>query len=236
LVWESSVDDKTLNFELAGINNQNFIMRDRQTGSWWQQVSGEAIQGSYKGKKLKDVFHDEITFGVWKSEHPNGRVLIPDEAIRSSNKYESANWESQVGKMPVRISTQFDDSFEPRTLIAGLKINNTAKAYPISAIEKQSPILDIIDGKPIIILLAEDKKSIRAFERNVDGKTLEFLRKPETNELIDAETGSVWDFTGKAVSGELSGTQLAKIFVLKDYWFDWKTYNPNTLKYNLGNR
>jgi Protein of unknown function (DUF3179) len=234
LVWESSVDDKTLNFELAGINNQNFIMRDRQTGSWWQQVSGEAIQGSYKGKKLKDVFHDEITFGVWKSEHPNGRVLIPDEAIRSSNKYESANWESQVGKMPVRISTQFDDSFEPRTLIAGLKINNTAKAYPVSAIEKQSPILDVIDGKPIVILLAEDKKSIRAFERNVDGKELEFLRKPESNELIDAETGSVWDFSGKATSGELSGKQLKKIFVLKDYWFDWKVYNPKTLKYNLG--
>jgi hypothetical protein len=211
-------------------------MRDRQTGSWWQQVSGEAIQGSYKGKKLKDVFHDELTFGVWKQEHPNGRVLVPDEAILNSNKYESADWESQVDKMPVRISTQIDDSFEPRTLIAGLKVNNTAKAYPVSAIEKQSPILDIIDGKPIILLLAEDKKSIRAFERSVNGKTLEFLRKPETNELIDAETGSVWDFTGKAVSGELSGKQLTKVFVLKDYWFDWKIYNPSTLKYNLGNR
>jgi hypothetical protein len=236
LVWESSVDDKTLNFELAGINNQNFIMRDKQTGSWWQQVSGEAIQGSYKGKTLKSVFHDELTFGVWKSEHPNGRVLVPDEAIRNSNKYETADWETQVGKMPVRISTKFDDSFEPRTLIVGLKINDTAKAYPFSAIEKQSPILDTLDETPIILLLAEDKKSVRAFERKVDGKTLEFLRKPHTNELIDAETGSVWDFTGMAVSGELSGKQLIQVFVLKDYWFDWKTYNPNTLKYNLGNR
>ena len=27
-------------FVSPGINNQNFIMRDEQTGSWWQQVTG----------------------------------------------------------------------------------------------------------------------------------------------------------------------------------------------------
>jgi len=43
--------------------------------------------------------------------------------------------------------------------------------------------------------------------------------------LVDAETGSVWDFTEKAVSGELAGKQLTKISVLNNYWFDWKSYN-----------
>jgi len=45
-VWQSVVNGQTLKFHLAGINNQNFIMRDEQTGSWWQQISGEAIQGA----------------------------------------------------------------------------------------------------------------------------------------------------------------------------------------------
>jgi len=65
---------------------------------------------------------------------------------------------------------------------------------------------------------------------------LEFLRKPESNELIDAETASTWDFTGTAVNGELAGSSLKKITVLKDYWFDWKTYNPETQLYSLGAR
>ncbi len=225
-----------LSFQLAGINNQNFIMRDTETGSWWQQVSGEAIQGSLKGQKLTEVFHDEVSFGVWKREHPNGRVLRPDQKILAANKYESANWEAEVGQMPVRINHKIEETFAPRTLVIGIKINEIAKAYPFSALEKQSPIIDNVGGTDLLILLAEDKKSVRAFERNLEGKKLEFFRKPETNELLDAETGSVWDFSGQATNGKLAGKQLKKVFVLKDYWFDWKTYHPNTLIYRLENR
>ncbi len=72
------MDGRTLHFHLNGINNQNFIMRDEETGSWWQQVSGEAIFGPLKGKKLKAVAMDELSFALWKREHPAGRVLRPD--------------------------------------------------------------------------------------------------------------------------------------------------------------
>lgn len=211
-------------------------MRDAETGSWWQQISGEAIQGKLKGQKLVAVDLDELTFGVWKRENPNGRVLRPDAKILAANKYESADWESQVAKMPVRINAKIEETFEPRTIIVGVKINNSTKAYPFSALEKQSPIIDNVGGTEILVLLAEDKKSVRAFERIVDGRKLEFLRKTDTNQLVDAETGSVWDFSGKAISGELKDKQLKKITVIKDYWFNWKTYNPNALLYRLENR
>ena len=206
-------------------------MRDEETGSWWQQISGEAIQGKLKGQKLENVAMDEISFGVFKRENPNGRVLRPD-----GEKLESADWENEVAKMPVSISTELDKMLEPRTLVVGVEINGKSKAYPFSAIEKQSPILDSVGGKDIVIFLAEDKKSVRVFERELGGKTLEFFVKPNSNEIVDAETGSVWDFSGKAVSGELSGKELKKITVLKDYWFDWKTYHTDTQLYNLGSR
>ncbi len=211
-------------------------MRDEETGSWWQQISGEAIQGKLKGQKLENVEMDELSFGIWKRENPNGRVLRPDEKILAEQKYESADWENQVGKMPIKIDGKLDDTLEPRTLVVGLVVNDKAKAYPFSAIEKQNPILDAVGGEDIIILLGEDKKSVRAFERTVDGKTLEFLMKPDSSEIVDAETGSIWDFSGKAVSGELAGKQLEKITALKDYWFDWKTYHADTQLYALGSR
>lgn len=211
-------------------------MRDEETGSWWQQVSGECIRGELKGQKLKPVLHDELTFATWKRENPNGRVLKPDEKILAAGKYESADWEQEVGKMPVRIAGQLDNVLEPRALIVGIVLNNESKAFPISALEKQSPIIDRLGGRDIVILLGADRKSVRAFERTVDKRKLEFFSKADAAEfeLVDAETGSVWDFTGKAIGGELVGKQLTKIPVLKDYWFDWKTYNPNTKIYNLG--
>ena len=206
-------------------------MRDEETGSWWQQISGEAIQGKLKGQKLEAVAMDEISYGIWKRENPNGRVLKPE-----NDKIESADWEAQVAKMPVRISSETDKTLEPRTLIVGVEINGKSKAYPFSAIEKQSPILDSVGGKDIVIFLAEDKKSVRVFERETDGKQLEFFVKPDSKEIVDAETGSVWDFSGTAVSGELSGKQLKKVNNTKDYWFDWKTYHADTQLYTLGSR
>ena len=211
-------------------------MRDEETGSWWQQVSGEAIQGSLKGQKLTDVALDELSFGIWKRENPDGRVLRPDEKILAANKYESADWEAEVGQMPVRIGSKLDTTLEPRTLIVGITIDGKSKAYPFSAIEKQSPILDWVGGREIVIMLGADKKSVRAFERKIDGKKLEFFVKPDSSEIVDAETGSSWRFSGKAVSGELTGKQLAPVQVMKDYWFDWKNYNPETELYALGSR
>ena len=46
---------RVLNFYLAGINNQNFLMRDKETGTWWQQITGKAIFGPLKGAALELV-------------------------------------------------------------------------------------------------------------------------------------------------------------------------------------
>jgi hypothetical protein len=85
-------------------------------------------------------------------------------------------------------------------------------------------------------VLDEDRKSVRAFDRTVAGKKLEFFVDPASSKLRDAETGSVWDFEGHAVSGSLAGNNLVRINVLKDYWFDWKNYHPETSLYSLGPR
>src|SRR5262245_47027786 len=121
-------------------------MRDEQTGSWWQQISGLAIQGPYKGQKLTPVDYDELTSGVWKRENPKGRVLRPEE-----EKVETSDWEKQVGKMRVTTSALQDTSLSSRELIVGITLNGESKAYPFSAIEKQNPVLDILGGKDIVI-------------------------------------------------------------------------------------
>jgi hypothetical protein len=236
-VWETTVDGRVLHFHLAGINNQNFIMRDDETGSWWQQVSGKAIQGPLKGRQLKEVFHDEVSFAIWKHEKPQGRVLKPDERIAAANQYEAADWESHVGRMRAVEGTDVDKRLAPRTLVIGVTAGGKSIAYPLSALQKQSPIMDTAGSVPIMLVLGEDNRSVRAFERFVDGRRLEFFRKTEAGlQLIDSETGSTWDFEGKAVAGPLAGKQLKRVSVLEDYWFDWRIYHPDTSIYDIGPR
>ena len=209
-------------------------MRDEETGSWWQQVSGEALHGPLKGKQLTPVYSDEITFAVFKREHPQGRVLRPDERVQA--KYEAANWEDEYAKLPVVTPVKADDKLAPRALMAGIVVNGQAMAYPVNDLQKQRLILDNVGGQPVFIVLGDDDKSVRAFESSVDGRKLELLVKADAKplQLVDAETATIWDFSGAAVSGALAGKQLTRIQVLKDYWFDWKIYHPDTAVYTLG--
>jgi hypothetical protein len=228
-VWETTVDGRALKFHLAGINNQNFIMRDEETGSWWQQISGECVQGPLKGRRLKMFDHDELTFATWKREGAGGRVLRPDPKIEAAKQYAPADWEKDVARM--RVATTLanpNETMPARTLVVGVEANGKSKAYPFDALAKQNPITDNVGGAPLLVVLAEDGKSVRVFDRRVEGRALELFLKPETRTLVDAETGSEWDFTGAARSGELKGKSLGRIQPIKDYWFDWKTYHPDT--------
>ena len=203
-------------------------MRDEETGSWWQQVSGEAIQGPLKGKKLNAVFNDEVSFAIWQKEYPSGRVLKPNETVAS--KYSPANWEESILKLPTVTANDARGSLNTRSLILGVEENGASRAYPIEAVTHQRLIIDSLGGTPLMIVAAKDGKSVRGFQRRVEGRTLEFFVEPDIEPplLIDSQTGSKWDFTGRAVSGQLEGKELKRVFLLKDYWFDWKIYHPKT--------
>jgi hypothetical protein len=231
-VWKTTLEGRQLHFRLSGINNQNFIMRDEETGTWWQQVSGQAILGPLEGKRLERVPQDELTFAQWRREQPRGRVLRPDPRV---TEYAEKDWEANIAKLPV-VTPGVDRRLEPRTLVVGVNAGGSAKAYPMSAIEKQSPIVDTIGTTPVAIVLGPDGRSVRAFVRNVAGRTLELFAQPGTAHLVDTQTGSTWDFTGRALTGPLAGQTLPKLEVLRDYWFDWQTYNPKTAVYTLGSR
>ena len=235
-MWRSVLDGRRLTFHLAGINNQNFIMRDEETGSWWQQMTGMAIQGPLAGRALERVFHDELTFRTWRRERPGGRVLRP--GTDSAWVEFSEDWERETAQYPVRVRRKLDSLLPPRTVIVGVEVDGVRKAYPLSAVERQSPLHDRFAGGTIVLVLDADGRSLRGFRAELDGQGVELFRQPvaDSLRLVDVGTASHWAFTGTAVSGPLAGRQLTPILVHKDYWFNWKTYYPETLLYALGSR
>jgi hypothetical protein len=223
-----------LHFHLAGINNQNFLMRDQETGSFWQQITGTAIAGPLKGAKLSLVPQDELTFGLWKKEQPNGTVLAP--LPRYAAHYEKATWESEIAKLPTVIHGT-KGTLPDRETILGVSMNGAARAFPVSKLTIQSPVLiDEVGDKPIMLVLGPDGKSVRAFSRQVGTNTLDFYGRGGGNTgdpwvLLDSNTLSDWTFEGCAVSGDLKGQCLTRIDALMDFWFDWQHYHPDSSIY-----
>ena len=170
------MNGRVLHFYLAGINNQNFLMRDKETGTWWQQINGKAIYGPLKGAALDLVPYDELTFGEWKSEVADGKVFAP--VAKYTKEYDS-NWEPEIAKLPVVISFPGTE-LKSRDVVVGLEIDGTSRAYPWDTLVKQSPLIDRVHGKPLLVAIGPDGKSFRAFISRIDGKDAEFFLKGET--------------------------------------------------------
>ena len=236
------MNGRALHFYLAGINNQNFLMRDRETGTWWQQISGKAIYGPLQGAALDLVLSDELTFGQWRSESPSGQVLAP---VAKYTKEYDPNWEPDVAKLPVVIGFPGTE-LKSRDLVIGLTIAGAARAYPWETFAKQSPVVDRVNSTPLLLVLGPDGKSFRVFLSRIDGHDAEFFlqadasanapagKSSETKNdwtLLDTTTASQWNFQGCATSGPAQGKCLTRLPALKDYWFDWRNYHPDTTIY-----
>jgi hypothetical protein len=235
-VWKSTLNGRVLHFQLAGINNQNFIMQDLETHSWWQQASGKAILGPLQGNQLGAVLFQEESFALWKEENPFGQILLPDRQLQ--NDYAKSDWEQIIQGDPTVTPLDPHDPLKPRDLVVGIQVQGSAKAYPMPVLLAQNPIMDTVGGSPLFLVVALDKHSVRCFDRRVAEKDLEFFLKSNTQPLrfIDGQTGSEWDFSGKSVSGALVGNKLKEIQILKDFWFDWKLYHPATSIFRAGIR
>jgi hypothetical protein len=233
-VWQAALDGRVMRFRLAGINNQNFLMQDEETGSWWQQVTGLAIAGPLRGKRLTRVFQDEVAFRIWAGEHPDTRVLVP--AADTAWIAFSRNWEEETGRFPVPSRVRSRDSLPSRTVVVALDLNNDSRAWTMEALERQQVIIDRVGGETVVVVLGDDLKSVRAFIPKVDGQFIELFVVPESVplRLRDGSTGSTWDFRGVAIGGPLSGKRLQPVGIIKDYWFNWKHYHPTGSLYNLG--
>jgi hypothetical protein len=234
-VWRSEVGGERLKFRLVGINNQNFIMADDRTNTWWQQVTGTAILGPMKGAQLALVPADIVSFATWRAEHPQGRVLAPDPEVETRDgDYLAPSWEREMATYKTVTPLAKDSPFAPRQLVVGVTIGALAKAWSVDDLTKARVQLDQLGDVPLMIVVGADGKSVRVFDRRVDGRESEFAAMNWGNwgpdpHVVDVETGSTWDFAGRAVEGPLTGRVLTRIPHLLEYWFDWQTHQPKTL-------
>ena len=207
-------------------------MRDEQTGTYWQQISGLAVAGPLRGRRLTLVAADELSFSLWKKEQPAGTVL--KDAARFVPGYAPKNWDVRMAKAPTVISYA-QPGLGARDLMIGVHASGASRAFPHSAIVKEKLIADRVGAQAVLVVLGPDNRSVRVFERRIPGVpgTPQFYRLMDGPFLMDAETGSEWNFQGCAVAGKLKGVCLARVEAIKDYWFDWRNYNPATTVYGI---
>jgi hypothetical protein len=209
------------------------VMYDRQTGSLWSQLLGEAVEGELKGAKL-DFFPSWMTtWEEWKTRYPDTLALVKGYS-GGFDPYESYYESAAPGVIG---EARSDDRLQTKQFVVGVALGDEAVAYPFSELSFEPVVNDVVDGTPVLVVFDDVKSGGVVLNREVEGQTLTFsLSDADALTLSDAETGSTWQgLTGLAIDGPLAGKELAWVKSTASFWFGWKDFYPETRVYSRDN-
>ncbi|MBI3827342.1 MAG: DUF3179 domain-containing protein [Candidatus Rokubacteria bacterium] len=243
IAFDRVVGDVTLDFGTSGkVYKSDLVMYDRQSHSLWAQMEGRALVGQRAGTRLALVPANTIAFADWKAAHPDGKVLSRETGHQrqyGANPYGSYD---QPELRPFLFNGRPDTRRPPKERVVGVKIGETAKAYPWPILAERRVLHDAIDREALVIFFQpgalsalddariERSRAVGAtavYSRMLDGKSLTF----EANEggFRDRETGTTWNLLGRGVKGPLAGRRLRAIPHVDAFWFAWAAFHPTTI-------
>ena len=205
------------------------IMYDYQTESLWSHILGQGISGQFKGLSLTFIPALQTDWKTWQSLHPDTLIL---EAPHM-------NWDTYAGYYEsydagVLGSEQPEDGpVGLKEYVIGVRLNQQARAYPFSALNKEPVVNDEVGDMPVVVFFDVATASGTVFSRKLtDEQTLTFNISDQAQQALDIETGSQWNiFTGEAIAGPLTGTRLEQIPITYAFWFGWADYHAESTLY-----
>lgn len=76
LIFDRRIDDRVLSFGVSGkLRNSDMVMYDRETESWWQQFTGEAIVGALTGTTLTRIPGWMESWSDFRTRNADGLVM-----------------------------------------------------------------------------------------------------------------------------------------------------------------
>jgi hypothetical protein len=250
IAFERTVKGKELTFGTTGrLRFSNLIMYDRQTESWWQQATGEAIAGKFTGKRLDFRPASIVSWADFRSAHPNGKVLSRKTGFsRSYGQNPYAGYDDVDNSPFLYKGPETPGILPPMARVITLDSGSEAVAYPYDVLRRERMINDTVGGKPVVVLwepgtasaldedavaAGRDVGSAAIFSRTLDGRTLTF--RSEGGRIVDEQTGSEWNPLGRALEGELTGEELERLASIDHFWFSWAAFRPDTRVYKPQN-
>ncbi|HEC11616.1 MAG TPA: DUF3179 domain-containing protein, partial [Acidimicrobiales bacterium] len=225
-VYSRTVDlgagPEVLNFgNTSALYQNDLVMFDRQTLSYWWQVRGRAVVGALTGVELEVLASSTTTWGRWRAEHPDSRVLSFDTGYRVDyGRDPFAGYPEAVdaGRTPFPVAPEF---LTDGRLPSGAPVVVVATAGGTWAVPVDTGVRAVVALPPE----AEDTEALVV----VDGPDSVVLEPPssgdpgsglrwEAGRLVD-DRGSRWDLSGHAVSGPNRGSELNQVPSRNQLWF-----------------
>jgi hypothetical protein len=244
ITFNRELDGQTFDFGVTGnLRHSDLVMYDRQTETWWQQATGQAVVGELSGKQLEILPSQLMSWEQFRTLHPAGEVLSRETGHSrpyGDNPY--AGYDS-VDTNPFLLDdfSLIDGRLSPKVRVVGVIVGDDAAAYPFPDLAEAGVVNDEVADTPLVVLWAPGTASglgastvaggelvgaAAVYDRRTDEGTLTF--EPAGDGLMtDAETDSTWSFDGVATDGPMRGARLDPIPNDQPFWFAWGIFQPD---------
>src|ERR687891_1366097 len=240
LVFDRRVAGRLLTFGTTGnLRRSDLVMWDRQTESWWQQLSAEAVVGELTGTRLKVLPSQTLSWADFERIHPGGDVLSRDTGVErdyGANPY--AGYDKPDSE-PFLFDGETDDRLPPKERVVAVFARDETVVVPFSRLAREPVVQTEAGGRPIVVFYkrgvvspldapviegSRDVGTAAAFEPRAGGRRLSFERR--SGGFVDRETGSRWNIAGRAVAGRLAGERLEPGRHDQQFWFALAAFVP----------
>lgn len=181
IVFKRQLSGRTLDFGVSGmLRNSDLLMWDRQTESWWQQITGESIVGEMTGTKMEIIPAPIVSWKDYREAFPDGLLLSRETGI--TRNYDDAPYDgydnpdgstipflylTELDREGIRggeqirnvVTRKIDDRLSPMERVLSVKLGDQAVAYPFTALRTNPVINDSIDGQAIVVFFTSGTSS-----------------------------------------------------------------------------
>lgn len=240
IVFDRDLDGVRYDFGTTGrLRRSDMVMYDRQTESWWQQFTGEAIIGELNGTKLKQIPSNIVSFSAFSKQFPKGQVLSKETGFpRSYGRNPYAGYDD-IDSSPFLFRGELDKRLPPMERVLSLRPKETTLLFDLTSLKDKPLVNSEFEGISFVVFAfdnmnsALDKSDISSsklipaasiYSSKAGDKQLTFEIKDGV--VSDVETGSEWNIFGFADKGELAGTQLEQLDHGVHFAFAWLAFDP----------
>lgn len=208
----------------------NLVMYDRRENeSLWPQMTRGADCGGAVGADLQMLPVVEMTWGRWKSLHPNTKVISDQTGFSrnyTASGYPYGGYEQPSNNRLFFPGTPIDDRRPPKERVLGLPVGEKGGiAVPFGALEGEASarVLRVaVGGSAKTVFWSSEARAAMAYDTPSTFSV-------EDGQIVDDETGSVWSVEGRAIEGPRRGDQLEPVTsAYVAFWFAWAVFQPET--------
>ena len=242
IVFDRRLSGRELTFGTTGnLRFSDLVMWDRQTESWWQQFTGEAIVGEQTGVRLARIPSRIMSLAAFRERHPDGEVLSEQTGYDRPYGENPYIGYDDVDSPPFLLGDRVPDGrLAPKERVVSIEEGSALIAVPFSALADRRVIDSSVGERPVTVWWApgvrsaldersigegRDVGAVAVYDRRLSGRDLTFTSTREG--VRDVETGSTWNGDGRALSGPLAGRRLRAVLHDTPFWFAVGAFRPD---------